>query len=220
MGAVFTGYTSDLSDDDLTALDLPSDDEILDPENHRDSGAAATDEQPRKRAWHNLDIPVRIAHKLAHENRYKELRQALADIEKVVRSRRTEFQAGHHGLQAYRAQAIQSYFRMVVNNGHKSIEASEIAAESQGFVKKWGGRLVRSWVCDWLKHRELPSSSRGRHVKVYSLLEDPIICTELRCDRCHRVTQPLLLSHPHTRFGPLPHVHTSIRPPPPLFCCA
>ena len=39
---------------------------------------------------------------------------------------------------------------------------------------------VRSWVCDWMKHRELPSSSTGCHVKVDSLLEEPKICTELQ----------------------------------------
>lgn len=32
----------------------------------------------------------------------------------------------------------------------------------------------------WVTARELPKSSRGSHVKVYSLLEDPTICAELR----------------------------------------
>jgi hypothetical protein len=45
--------------------------------------------------------------------------------------------------------------------------------------KKWGGRLVRWWVHDWIKHHKLPVSSRGRHVKVYTLLSNPTICTEL-----------------------------------------
>jgi len=169
---VIFGYLSDLSDDDT----LDMDDKI----DASDEMESTEDEQPRKRVRCELEVSVQKARELAHESRKKELQQALSDIEKVICSRRTDFQAGRNGLQAYRAQAIQSYFRMVVNNGRKSIDASEIAAESQGFSKKWGGRLVRSWVRDWIKHRELPSSSRGCHVKVYSLLEDPEICTELR----------------------------------------
>jgi hypothetical protein len=169
---VVFGYLSDLSDDDT----LDMDDEI----DASDEMESTEDEQPRKRVRRKLEVSVQKAHELAHKSRKKELQQALSDIEKVIRSRCTDFQAGRNGLQAYRAQAIQSYFQMVVNNGCKSIDASEIAAESQGFSKKWGGRLVRSWVRDWIKHQELPSSSRGCHVKVYSLLEDPEICTKLR----------------------------------------
>ena len=69
---------------------------------------------------------------------------------------------------------------MVIHNGRKGIDASEIAAESHGFAKKWGGRLVRRWVRDWLQHRELPSSSRGGHIKLFTLLDDPTICVEMR----------------------------------------
>ena len=69
---------------------------------------------------------------------------------------------------------------MVVNNGHNGIEASEIAAESHGFAKNWGGLLVRQWVHDWIKHHELPISLRGCHIKVYTLLSDPAICAELQ----------------------------------------
>jgi len=69
---------------------------------------------------------------------------------------------------------------MVLKNGRKHIEASERAAESQGFAAKWGGRLVRQWVRKWVTLRELPVSSRGSHGKVYSLLDDPAIRAELR----------------------------------------
>lgn len=68
---------------------------------------------------------------------------------------------------------------MVVNNGHKGIEASEIMAESHGFVRKWGRRLVRWWVWDWMKHHELPVLERGCHIKVYTLLSNPAICADL-----------------------------------------
>ena len=60
------------------------------------------------------------------------------------------------------------------------MEASEHAAESQGFASAWGGQMVRQWVARWLKSCELPSSQRGCHQKVVSLLDDPDICTELR----------------------------------------
>lgn len=69
---------------------------------------------------------------------------------------------------------------MVVNNGRRVIEASEIAAESQGFARKWGGRLVRIWVRRWILWRELPVSLKGKHVKVFSLLDDPSVRAELR----------------------------------------
>ena len=60
------------------------------------------------------------------------------------------------------------------------INASERAAESQGFAAKWGGRLVRRWVRDWVQDRELPTSQKGCHIKAFTLLSDPTICAELR----------------------------------------
>jgi hypothetical protein len=68
---------------------------------------------------------------------------------------------------------------MVVNNQRHLIEASERAAESQGFAAKWGGRMVRQWVRIWIKHWDLPESEQGCHTKVFSLLDDPEIQTEL-----------------------------------------
>ena len=109
-----------------------------------------------------------------------ELEKALKMIEKVIASKKKVFEAGRNGLQAYRARAIQSHLHMVVCNGRNHTEASERAAESQGFAAKWGGRLVRRWVKKWVTTRELPRSSRGSHGKVYSILEDPTVCAELR----------------------------------------
>ena len=40
--------------------------------------------------------------------------------------------------------------------------------------------MVWVWVQDWVMTCELPDSQWGRHAKVYSLLEDPAVCTELR----------------------------------------
>lgn len=68
----------------------------------------------------------------------------------------------------------------MVKNGRGIVEASEIAAESHGFARDWGGRQVREWVRDWIKHCELPESNRGRHIKVFTLLSDPAVCAELQ----------------------------------------
>ena len=69
---------------------------------------------------------------------------------------------------------------MVIENGRGKTEASEWAAEANGFAAKWGGRLVHQWARKWVLKRELPSSSHRSHVKVFSLLEDPAIQAELR----------------------------------------
>lgn len=90
------------------------------------------------------------------------------------------FAGGPNGLQAYRTHVIQSCLQMMVKNGRRLVPASSIAAESHGFSAIHGSRLLRSWVQAWLNHRELPVSKRGCHSKVFSLLDDPEICTELR----------------------------------------
>ncbi|KAJ6483107.1 hypothetical protein C8R45DRAFT_931736 [Mycena sanguinolenta] len=127
-----------------------------------------------------LDIPVRQMRKITREKKTEELEKAFSDIKKLMKSKQTVFVAGSNGLQSYRARAIQSYLGMVVKNGRLGIEASERAAEGQGFAAKWGGRNVRSWTRRWIKERELPVSRRGAHGKVYSLLDEPGIKAELR----------------------------------------
>jgi hypothetical protein len=37
---------------------------------------------------------------------------------------------------------------MVIKNGCLEVDASEKAAESQGFAAKWSGRNVRAWTVD------------------------------------------------------------------------
>lgn len=141
---VFTGYLSDLSSEDSSS----SSEEEADDERDKPP--------PAKRARRKLDVPARTVRICAREDRLKALQSGLKDIEKLIGSKRTEFDAGQNSLQAYRACAIQSHLQMVVNNKRKAIEASEIAAESQGFAAKWGGRMVQTWVRCWLKKRELP----------------------------------------------------------------
>jgi hypothetical protein len=86
------------------------------------------------------------------------LRSALVDIEKLIRSQKMKFEGGVRGLQSYRAQAIESYLRLVVEKRCKGIPASETAAKGLGFARGWGGRQVRWWVRVWLNDRDLPKS--------------------------------------------------------------
>ena len=180
-------YDSDTSNDD--PIDYEEEDERWEDErsevdepsqqvDDRDERNGPDDQPRRKRQ--KRDIPVLKDRKTAHENKQKILQSALKDIEKLIQSRKTEFEGGSRGLQSYCAQAIESYFRLVVRKKYKGIPASEAAAEAFGFARKWGGRQVRRWVRTWLNNRDLPESNRGCHIKVRSLLEDPAIRAELR----------------------------------------
>jgi transposase len=183
---VFTGYLSDLSDDEgMLEEDNKLYDDEADISDHESDSSPRTSAQlrihmppPLKRR--RLEIPYREARKRAREERREELQNALFHIEKTIASKRTKFAGGHAGLQARRTHAIQSYLFMVVKNGRKGMDASKIAAEAQGFSPKWGAKLVRKWVREWIRTRTLPASSRGHHVKTFSLLEDPAIRAELR----------------------------------------
>jgi hypothetical protein len=193
MQDVFTGYISDLDSDDSDSF--PTRDSGSVPV-HKENGTKSADEHAEE--WEDIsegvfrvgyppapkrcrhDIPVRVARKNRKLEAQDELEKALKMIEKVIASKKEVFKAGQNGLQAYQACAIQSHLHMVVQNGRDHIEASERAAESQGFATKWGGRLVHRWVKRWVTARELPVSSCGSHAKVYSLLEDPVIRAELR----------------------------------------
>ncbi|KAG1858571.1 hypothetical protein F4604DRAFT_1882904 [Suillus subluteus] len=99
--------------------------------------------------------------KRAKERCADERRMALEVIEKLLKSKKTNFVSGPDG------------------RGHSSIEASERAAESHGFTAVWGGRQLHSWTHNWVSKRELPHSLTGRHAKVYSLLDDPAVAAEL-----------------------------------------
>jgi hypothetical protein len=119
------------------------------------------------------------------ETRQKAFADVLKDIEKRIASKQTDvFNAGQNGLQEYRARVVQSCLMMMLKGDQKMIDASWHAAEAQGFVHDWGGRLVHQWVRQWVKDRTLPESSRGHHIKSFSLLNDPAIATELRTYVC------------------------------------
>ena len=126
------------------------------------------------------EIPVRT-HRQGQKNERLCVRtDALQKLEKMLNAKRCPFEGGHNGLQARRARAICGYLHMLVRNDRQRIDASERAAEAQGFAAKWGGRQVRAWAETWTNRGELPVSQKGRHVKIFTLLSDPEIRAELR----------------------------------------
>ncbi|KAK0183754.1 hypothetical protein F5146DRAFT_940047 [Armillaria mellea] len=131
--------------------------------------------QPPPLKQHQQEVPVQ-----QEKTQWKkELEKALDAINKLIHSRAHIFAASANGLQAYRAWAIQSYLTMVVNNGRKGIDASEQAAKSQGFAAKWEGQMVQSWVKKWIMTHTLPVSKCGQHIKIFMLLNDPMIHDEM-----------------------------------------
>ncbi|KAI0669314.1 hypothetical protein C8Q78DRAFT_992921 [Trametes maxima] len=75
--------------------------------------------QPPPLKHHHLAIPARKRHQLqaAQAKCRKKLTKALKVIEKLIWSKYNNFDMRSHGLQAYWAQCIQSYLRVVVHNG-------------------------------------------------------------------------------------------------------
>ena len=126
-----------------------------------------------------LDVSYKAQRGQKHEQKMSELKKAHTEIEKVLMSKKTQFVAGANGLQAQQTRAMECHLQLMIKNGWSTPEAAERAAESQGFVPKWGGHQVRSWTKVWLKRWELPQSARGSDAKVQSLLDDPIVAAEL-----------------------------------------
>ncbi|PPQ84825.1 hypothetical protein CVT24_013261, partial [Panaeolus cyanescens] len=194
---IFTGYLSDIEEDEAQLEDeqnlsekIPESEEIDSPSHPNSSITPSSSPEnptpsfhiskppPLKRRRH--EVPLHLQREKARLERRKRLEGALVDIEKRITGKKSVFVAGREGLQASRTRAIRSYLEMVLKNGRKGIDASQRAAEANGFAEKWGGRLVRQWVKAWVNFRELPTSSRGSHIKSFSLLEDPVIRAELR----------------------------------------
>src|SRR6266540_3997192 len=162
--AIFTGYLSDISDDehqieDDSDLDRHADDERpMRASDHETLVSPVAETQfhtthppPPKRR--RLNVPSHVERQRVWKERWDSLEKALFDIEKLIASKKTKFDAGREGLQARRARAIQSYLFMVLKNKRNGRDASERAAEVQGFSVIWGGRLVRQWVRKWIDSR-------------------------------------------------------------------
>ena len=114
------------------------------------------------------------------KKRQADFRDALKDLQKLLKLKKTCFVAGPNGLQARLTATMETHLRLIIINGRPSIDASERTAKSHGFAAKWGGRQVCKWTCHYLKTRDSPTSRIGHHAKVFSLLSDPTIAAELR----------------------------------------
>ena len=117
---------------------------------------------------------------LNHAEQAASWKQVYSGIQTLIKSTKTQFVGGHNGLQSRRALAIQSHLQLMLKDSRKTMNASERAAESHGFVMKWGGHSLRAWTKQWINTRVLPGSFRGCHGKIYSLLSDTAIVSELR----------------------------------------
>ncbi|KIJ32775.1 hypothetical protein M422DRAFT_265411 [Sphaerobolus stellatus SS14] len=187
-GEGYCGYLSELSDGDSDYAwedeeeDLPGGSNPINPASLTSLAPSINFQvhAPPPLKHQKLDVPAYEAHVKAKEVTVLKQQEAWVAIQKLITSKKDLFESGHNSLQEYRARAIESCLQMMVKNGRKLMDTSERAAESQGFAQNWGGRMVRSWVRLWIKSRELPTSKQGRHSKVFSLLDDPLVCTELR----------------------------------------
>jgi hypothetical protein len=142
--------------------------------------SAAIEHSTPQRKRRRLEIPARACDQGRKNNLFFDRIDALRKIERMLNAKQSPFEGGPGGLQALRARAIHGYLHMIARNDRQRIDASERAAEAQGFAAKWGGRQVRKWAELWINRGELPSSRKGRHIKIFTLLDDPEIRAELR----------------------------------------
>ena len=166
-------YSSDESSSD-SEFESDSNDELLSHVTSHHLPVAP----PRK--CQRKEIPYWTERVVKREKRQKEFKEALTDLKKLTKSKKTCYVAGPNGLQACRTAAMETHLRLIIKNGQTSIDASEHAAKSRGFAAKWGGRQVCKWTCCYIQMQDLPKSCIRCHAKVYSLLSDPVIAAELR----------------------------------------
>ncbi|PCH37054.1 hypothetical protein WOLCODRAFT_157754 [Wolfiporia cocos MD-104 SS10] len=160
---------SEMDEAGLTADSSPS-------QQQRTVRSNQTTPPPKRR---KLEVPARITRSHIKENRMRTFENALDAIQKFIKSKRHTFVSGDNSLQACRTRCIESYLCLIVKYKHSMTVAGECAAKSHGFSTKWGGRMVRRWARRWLNARELPVSLKGRHIKSYTLLQDPVVQAEL-----------------------------------------
>ena len=133
---------------------------------------------PQKhQCWEILNQTERIAKRV---KRQRKIADALKDLWKLMKSKKTHYMAGPDGLQVCQTGAMKTHLRLVIENRWSLINASEQAAKSYGFAAKWGGRQVCKWTHHYIQMQDLPKSLVKNHAKVYSLLLDPDIAARLR----------------------------------------
>ena len=130
--------------------------------------------------WQKHETLVRLQRQGYRNRLHCDRINSLLAIKKKLNTKQSPFEGGQNGLQALQACAIHGYLHMLTQNGCGWIDALECAAEAQGFASRWGGQQVCAWAESWVNRRELPVSQRGKHVKIFTLLEDPEIWAELQ----------------------------------------
>jgi hypothetical protein len=140
---IFTGYISDVFDNEIQPEDESAESDLEDASgNSTEPYFRVHHPPPLKRqcckiSWHE-------AHHKKQEEWRRKLKQGLLDVEKLMVSKKTRFDAGDEGLQACWTHTIQSYLFMVVKNNQMGMKASAISAEAQRFSAKWGSHLISS----------------------------------------------------------------------------
>jgi len=104
--------------------------------------------QPLKRQ--KFAVPFRVQQEKKKEARATSQIDGLLDMEKLLKLKSTDFVGGSSGLQAKRTRAIASYLALVVRKKYRPLVASQLAAETHGFAKMWGGRQIQSWARAWM----------------------------------------------------------------------
>lgn len=83
-------------------------------------------------------------------------------------------------LQSRRATSLVVFYNLMVHDNKSRIEASGLAAVALGKARSHGGRSIRKWARVFEETQELPSSQRGAHRKVFSLLSLPEVAHAMR----------------------------------------
>lgn len=125
-----------------------------------------------------LDVSCRKQRENARAGRLDKMKESWDVIQKKLRSTKSKWQSG--GLQERRTRAIECLLRLVIKNGRTLTMASRISAEAHRFSFWSGSRNLRQWTRKWIDLRELPTSARGRHAKVYSVISECDNAAELR----------------------------------------
>jgi hypothetical protein len=182
---LFEGYASDRScqtltdseeerEEDEEATRLPHISSIHPSENFGIRPVA-----PRKRK--RLDVSYRQQRQQKQQAKEEQYHAALTSLDKRIRSKKSVWVGGQGGLQFRRAAAMRACLHMMVGKRKRRfVDASQRSAEVHRFSARRGGRSVRKWVTRWVKEEELPTSRRGAHKKVSSLLDDADVSAEIR----------------------------------------
>jgi hypothetical protein len=83
-------------------------------------------------------------------------------------------------LQFRRATSLVIFYNLMIHSSKTRVEASKLAAVAQGKAQYHGGRSIRKWARVFEETKELPSSQRGAHGKVFSLLSLPEVAHAMR----------------------------------------